>query len=159
MFGGNMKNTTMVMLIIFVTSVALIGCSGKNKEKTNITNRPYAQWSMTESLEGSRSMTEAVIVPAFNRWYIGQSSGGFQWFALDTEPGTTYNVYLDDASEGSGSYSGDVVVWIFRKDGSTKYDSKDNGYSEPITIKADDSKFYLAITTLIKGPFAFGIEK
>jgi len=63
------------------------------------------------------------------------SAGQTKWYYFPGTLGKSYNIYWDDASEGSGNYTADVVVSGYREDQTTPYFTDiDNGYSSPQTI-------------------------
>ncbi|HNX58503.1 MAG TPA: hypothetical protein PKK43_05365, partial [Spirochaetota bacterium] len=65
-----------------------------------------------------------------------------KWFYIDGEAGATYNLYLNDSSEGDGLKNGDVSVNFYHADKSNSYNffSTDKCYLEPLTVTMTSSE-------------------
>jgi hypothetical protein len=90
------------------------------------------------------TMTAIDITSEINGVWTGQDIAQYNahWFTFDTVPGDTYTVSWDDLIEGSGSYSGDVIVWVYKSDWSTLYSAaggEDSGYSTGFSFTATDT--------------------
>lgn len=66
------------------------------------------------------------------------SSSGL-WILLDTQPDRMIDLFWDDASEGSGRYAADIDMYAFSLDGSQFFAKAPDGYSNPFTIRTNDT--------------------
>jgi hypothetical protein len=64
----------------------------------------------------------------------GVGSSG-TWMLLDAEPGVLYDIWWDDAGQGSGRYTADVNMYGFHLDGSEYFVKVPHGYEDPYSIR------------------------
>jgi hypothetical protein len=143
-------------LILVSTFVFVVNVFSETGIKSD---QPWTKWGKVIPLDGGKNFKEPKPVPKFDQWYSGELKGSFKWFSVTVQKSKTYEIYWDDSSEGSKQYKGDIVVWALRPDGKTKYDSKDKGYTSPISLVAKDTTIFIMIQAFENGSFAFGIRE
>lgn len=82
---------------------------------------------------------------ALDTWTVGNISAPYErkTYCLQTTPGTTYAITWDDAPYGSGAYSCDILVSIFRQDLTATYVKYENYHFWAIT--ALDNVVYISV--------------
>ncbi len=118
---------------------------------------PYDAWGTTP-LDGGADAAAAVSI-SLDNWY--SSSVAFPdtvWYSLTVSTTNTYEVYWDDAFEGSGIYTGDVVVYAYNSDGTVPYGDADSGYQTPLIINPTETTILICVDPVFgDGSFAVGV--
>jgi len=91
------------------------------------------------------------------------SSTDILWYSFNVTNGVTYNLYWDDSYDGSGVYTADIEVDVFKSDLTTSYIlGGDNGYTTPRSFTATSTgTVYVAVkpfglSSANVGTFALG---
>jgi hypothetical protein len=149
-----MFSRAIIIFCLSTLTVCLFTC-GKKEVPTPVPGQ-LTNWQQATPLDGGAGLKSTVIVPAFDQWYVGTTEGLPNYYTVNVEANATYEIYWDDLVEGSAKYSSDIVVWVFKMDGKTKYDSRDSGYKTPLTLVAKETSINIIITSLGKGTYDFG---
>jgi hypothetical protein len=151
-----MKSVLRTSLIICLIFAGVCSLWSADKKVVPV---PYAKWGTAKTLEGGGGLRNTTLIPAFDQWYTGKITAGPKYYAINVVKDATYEIYWDDKTEGSKKYTADINVFVFQMDAKTKYDSKDSGYTTPITFKAKETTVNIVINAFGAGNYAFGIRK
>jgi hypothetical protein len=149
----------LMRILCMVAFTFMIVIAAYSAPKDVSTPTPWGSWEKATALDGGAGLKLAKQIPAMDKWFSSTVKSAPLFYTVNVVKGATYELYWDDKSEGTGKYTGDIIVWAFKIDGKTKYDSKDKGYTEPLTIKAAETTINIVITSMSPGTFAFGIKQ
>ncbi len=153
-----MKRIFRIVSVLLLVMAGICALTAADKKPVP-TPEPWANWAKAKTLEGGGGMKTTTIIPAFDQWYVGTYTTLPRYYTVNVVKNAVYEIFWDDKSEGSKKYTADITLFAFQMDGKTLYESKDSGYSIPITIKAKESSINIIISALGKGNYAFGLRK
>jgi hypothetical protein len=175
---GNVVTCTLIVSIEDSSDDYDIGIIGTiNEESTEMTGTytiltedsgtftlevlPHGGWSGPTVLDGGADTETIVDVPAKNHWY--ESSGLVTeviWYSATVSKSLTYDIYVDDFGEGSGAYTGDLVLTVYQTDGSTEYGWAESLFVDPISITPEETTIYIKVALDYGGgSFCFAISE
>jgi hypothetical protein len=145
-------------IAVAISACALSACVSSG---ANAVPPPDAvkDWKGATSLEGGAGLASAELVPEMEHWYSSSIQSAPKFYAVNVAKNTTCEIYWDDKKEGTGKYSGDVVFWVFKMDGKTKYGTSDKGFLKPISFKPTETTINIVVTAMSGGTFAFGVRQ
>ena len=99
---------------------------------------------------------------SYNSYSYGSitSSTDILWYSFNVTNGVTYNLQWDDSYDGSGAYTADIIVNVFKSNLTTTYISDgDSGFTIPRSFTATETGIvYVRVTpyNASTGTFALG---
>jgi hypothetical protein len=116
-------------------------------------NNPY-----TFTISGTGVVEGALTL---DTWSTGNISdyNDVKTYSLNTIPGQSYAITWDDSGEGTGTYTGDVRIFAYRKDLTTAYFSYYNsGYQTPRVFTAQDDIAYIRVESYSSSTGSFAVK-
>ena len=123
---------------------------------------PYTFWAGPTNLPTSQDKNKPVAIPNLEEWFISDSANSYTvlYFSLIVEQDATYEIYMDNALEGTGAYNGNVGVDI-------TYPGIEFTFTKILTRAYKVPYIFTATATEVKigffltkgNNFAFGIHK
>ena len=119
-------------------------------------------WRGSFALDGGQTSD----IPDFitlDVWYTSTlSDDADTWYGVRIVNGTTYEVYLNDRADGSGTYTGDVQIRVTNDAELIDYGSAFDGYTIPLTFTAEEDAVLIQVSAPAAGDggtFAVGIQQ
>ena len=82
------------------------------------------------------------------------------WYSFNVTNGVTYSLEWDDSYDGSGAYTADILVDVFKADLTTAYISGgDSGYtSQPSFTATETGTVYVSVTPYLASTGTFALR-
>jgi hypothetical protein len=132
------------------TKTAMISISSNDTDAT-----PY-----TFTVTGTGTGVVEPLTP--DTWTSGviAAVGEKKLYSINITPGKIYAINWDDSYQGSGTYTGDVKVSVYKQDLTTSYfEDYDSGYTTPRTITPQENTVYLKVEAYsTTGTGSFGLK-
>jgi hypothetical protein len=149
-------------------TITLITVDGGFTDSCAVTviGTPYAGWTTTSLAGSSNSGTAASV--SLERWYSGTiaapPSGWLveSWYSVPVTAGHSYDIYFDTGdADGSGAYTGTLILEAFHANGSTQYNDTFGNYAGPMTVIPAESTLLICVRSFQPagyGTYAFGVH-
>jgi hypothetical protein len=135
-----------------------------NVSLVEVSQIPYTSW-LTTSLAGGADAGSGVALGSLEHWYESDITtlGDSMWYSTSVSTSGTYEIFWNDFDDFNGynDYAGDVVVSVYRTDGTTAYISSINrGYSTPIIVTPVQTTILIEVNAAnASGGFAVGVHE
>ena len=157
-FGDNSTSTSETPTHIYnspgIYLVSLTAYSKNEKKKNNITKTitvtsPTPQPPISNPLSYNSIITGSLFFATDTLWY-----------SFNVTNGVTYSLEWDDSYDGSGAYTADILVDVFKADLTTAYISGgDSGYtSQPSFTATETGTVYVSVTPYLASTGTFALR-
>ena len=119
-------------------------------------------WGGPTTLDGGADSGSAEEITFLDHWYTSTIPvyEDSMWYSVTVSTSSTYEIYWDERYSGSGTYTGDMMVFVYQTDGTTLYDSADSGYNDPLEITPVETTLLIEVNAFWEGgSFAVGLTE
>lgn len=117
----------------------------------------YSDWLGPTVLLGGATMALADELPALKTWYSGTIASE-RWYKVSVTALSSYYVHLDNANEGTGTYTSDCRAIVLDENGKNLM-YFDSSFTNPTGLFPPGSTIYLQVFGYTAGTYAIGVSK